>query len=76
MRRMPNATFVNSRKRARESVVSWSDGSNAVHTYGPLSLPKGEGEGEDLFPQLATARLQPKSTTMDCTDQQELEGPA
>src|SRR6266487_2663722 len=30
-------------KARSESVVSWSDGSNAVHTYGSLSLSEGEG---------------------------------
>jgi len=40
MRRIPNATFVNSRKRARSPC---SDGLDAVHTYGSLSLSKGEG---------------------------------
>ena len=56
MRRVPNATFVNSRKRARESVVSWSDGSNAVHTYGSLCLSKGEGRVRIYSPQLATCK--------------------
>jgi hypothetical protein len=57
---MPNATFVNLRKARPESVINWSDRCNAVHMYGRLSLLKGEEEGEDLFSQLATARLQPE----------------
>ena len=66
---MLNATFVSSRKRAWSQL---SDGWDAVHTYGRLSLLKGEGE--DLFPQLATATLQSEEN-YGLQDQQQRETP-
>jgi len=70
MRRIPNATFVNSRKRARSPC---SDGWDAVHTYGSLSLSKGEGRVRIYSPDWRLQGSNQKSTTMDCMDQLELE---